>query len=352
MDIKEILNNVFDNVYDTIKLDPYFIKLKEIALNDALGNFLSFQVQRRIYDKLNDKFKAFVKVSQDSEMILRYALDTPDGIIYFTIKYVDNLLFIELKKDFDNEIVSTIYTKFDTLSRIETVRILKNKGFYEDYECNIYYYDKDFNLVSGATEEEKDITFSEEFKIPIELSRLFRLNFKKYSKEISRYFSIKRMEKSDDLLTDKDYYYFLSPFYLDEFADFINREYSKNVSEAYKILTGNDDIKIYNNEFESIEENLKSQIGIDGEVVISSNIYQNLIYVLLGILADGISTKGYIIKKLNGVYTLYDVNITNNQIVFFPRILNEEELKQIYFTNEANQNVEGLAEFFGVTRGR
>lgn len=352
MSVEEILNSTFDRVYDTIRLDPYFIKLREIALNDASGEFVSFQVQKRIYDKLDDSFKSFVKVSHDPEMILRYALATSNGIIYFTIKYVDDLLFIELKKDLDNEIVSTIYTKFTTLSRVETVRILKNNGFYEDYECNIYYYDKDFNLVSGATEEEKDITFSEEFKVPIEFSRLFRLNFKKYSKEISRYVSSKRMEKSDDLLTDKDYYSFLSPFYLDEFADFINREYSKNVREAYKILTNNDGIAIYNNEFESIEENLKAQIGVDGEVIISSNIYQNLIYVLLGILADGISTKGYIIKKLNGVYTLYDVNITNNQIVFFPRILSDEELKQIYYANEENQNVEGLKEFFGITRGR
>lgn len=352
MRIEDILNIIFNELYDSIKLDPYFIKLKDIILKEAKGNFLSFKVQKRIFDKLDDGLKNIVSVSHESDVILRYALDIPEGILFFTIKYVDNLLFIELKKDLETEITGTVYTKFPTLSRVETIRVIKNRGFYEDYECNIYYYDKDFHLVSGASEEEKDLTFSEEFNIPLELARLFRLNFKKYSKEISRYISSKKMEGLDNILTDKDYCSFLSPFYLDEFGDFINREYSKNVSEAYKIITGADSIAIYNHEFSLIEESLKAQIGIDGEIVISSNIYQNLIYVLLGILADGISIKGNIIKKSEGIYTFYNVNISNNQVVFLPRILNENDLKGIYYANENNQKVEGLAEFFGITRGR
>ncbi|MCI9281423.1 MAG: hypothetical protein HFI49_04115 [Bacilli bacterium] len=352
MKIEDILNIIFNELYDSIKQDPYFMRLKDIVLKEAKGNLISFEVQKRIFDKLGDSLKNTVSFSHDSDIILRYALDIPEGILFFTIKYVDNLLFIELKKDLETEITSTVYTKFPALSRIETIRVIKNCGFYEDYECNIYYYDKDFNLVSGASEEEKDLTFSEEFKIPIEFARFFRLNFKKYSKEISRYISSKKMEGLDELLTDKDYCSFLSPFYLDEFGDFINREYSKNVSEAYKVITGDDSIALYNHEFSLIEESLKAQIGTDGEIVISSNIYQNLIYVLLGILADGISIKGNIIKKLNGIYTLYIVNISNNQVVFLPRILNENDLKDIYYANENNQKVEGLAEFFGITRGR
>ena len=143
MKIEDILNIIFNELYNTIKLDPYFIQLKDIILKEAKGNFLSFKVQKRIFDKLDDGLKSIVTVSHDSDIILRYALDIPEGILFFTIKYVDNLLFIELKKDLETEITGTVYTKFPTLSRVETIKVVKKRGFYEDYECNIYYYDKD-----------------------------------------------------------------------------------------------------------------------------------------------------------------------------------------------------------------
>ena len=353
MSVQEILTEVLDKVSTAINLDAYLKELKNIILKDIEGEFITFTVHKSIYDLLDNKeLKSYLKVSEDSEIVIRFALSLTDGLLFFTLKYVDNLLFMELKKELLDKVVSTIYVKFADFSRVETTEVTKDNGFYEDYHCGIYYYDADFNLVSEATDEEKDAVFGKEFNIPKEFVRFFRLNFKRYAKEISRYVSSKQMENADEKLSEKDFWYFLAPFNLNEFSNFINREYSKKISAAFKMVNGYDYITIYNNEFKTIEENLISQIGTDGEVIISSNIYQNLINVLLGVTADGISTNGYIIKKSNGVYTLYDVNITNNHVLFFPRVISDEEIKRIYYSNDVNQNVEGLAEFFGVTRGR
>lgn len=353
MSAKDILLMIFDKLDNTIKSDVYFKKLKDIALKETRGNFVIFQVEKRIYDMLNENLKKFFEVAESKEDILTYSLKTNDGIIYFAIKNIDNNLLIELKMDLKDKTKGTVYVKSDNLVRIETVEITKNNGFYKDYQSAIYYYDNAYNEIATNTDEEQDVIFSEEFGIPLSFARFFRLNFKKYAKDISRYVAKRNMEGLDNLLEEKDFYEFLTPFYLDDFQGFINREFSKDYTLIYSEMDREDvSLEICNNEFETIINNLKAQIGIDGEVIISSNIYQNLILILLGVIADGISTKGVIIKKVGNIYTLYMVHITNHEVMVIPKDITQEEMEDIYRLNPENDNIEGLAEFFRINRGR
>ena len=67
-------------------------------------------------------------------------------------------------------------------------------------------------------------------------------------------------------------------------------------------------------------------------------------------LTSSISTNGFIIKKVNDVYTLYYVNIKENNLLVIPKILTLEELKTIYYNNPKNEEIDGLKEFLGISR--
>jgi len=102
---------------------------------------------------------------------------------------------------------------------------------------------------------------------------------------------------------------------------------------------------------ENIRDRLQELIGIDGEVVMSSNIYQNLIPILGGYEAEAYDMKGYIIKSLNGKYYFYEVSFKTLEITAAVHEITSSEAIDIFNKNERNKDVYGLREFFGVNRG-
>ena len=58
--------------------------------------------------------------------------------------------------------------------------------------------------------------------------------------------------------------------------------------------------------------------------------------------------KGIIIKKENGIYTLYYIHIEKDKAIGMSQILQEADIKQILANNTTNPNLDELKNFFGL----
>ena len=51
-------------------------------------------------------------------------------------------------------------------------------------------------------------------------------------------------------------------------------------------------------------------------------------------------------------YFLYQVHFTTDKISFVKNMITLEQAQELFLANPLNENVKGLKEFFGITRGR
>ncbi len=150
-------------------------------------------------------------------------------------------------------------------------------------------------------------------------------------------------------LKEIDLLHFSSPFQLTNFKEFLNIEYQKTSMVVLKNLIG---IEYSNINYECLNRidiilpNLINAIGIDGQVIISQNIIDNLTPVLTGEEADSFNLKGLIIKRTNNEFIMYWTEITRDTINIVQKRLQDNEIQAIYIANPQNKYVEGLSEFF------
>lgn len=93
-------------------------------------------------------------------------------------------------------------------------------------------------------------------------------------------------------------------------------------------------------------------IGCDGEVIMSDNLYQNLVGLLMKLDAEVLSTNGFIVKKNQVGYILYYVYLALDEVRVIPKEITEREAHEIFLRSPLNEKVEGLKEFLGSSRNR
>lgn len=353
MQIKELLTCVYDYLPENIVNDTVFNGL----WNDVLGEVkdASFMVgtvglRADIYNRVIEDYPQFVKsLSVKNDKMLSFMIVSGRAIT-FKIYNSEDFLDISIQENDYNKESNTIYVRHFGLGRIElNSSKLDDEGYFVDYTCDIKYIDEEGNeVIVDGVEEEKDEIFAQKFHVPMVMARVFRTNFKRFSKEISRMKAKTEMVSCDEDMSDEEKYLFSKPFLLKDIKELIISDTQKRIYEDLQEL-GIDAPDTYMVQkpqaIDAIVQNLVNQIGGESEVVISDNIIQNFYFVLENVVSNEILTNGMIIKKINGEFILYLVQIENDSVSLIPQVLGEEQREMLFNKSAKNMEVEGLREF-------
>jgi len=331
-----IVSLILNHLPDDLKVDEFLNNLENEIADYFNGRALGkIRVCESLYNELIAKYdwiESNLETTTHESNLFYAFIVSKKGTLDFRVKRVndDYKIVIGILDNVTSIRTTVNYYKELLISKVEIIKTksLNNMDVYYDYD--VYYYNAQNKLIPRTKylKKEKIKNFMIEFGVS-EYEAIFGImNFEKYYEYFNQKKSVAIMEFCDEnFIEDKKI--FTSPFNLDSF-------------ELFQIDNNLDRIN-------SIKEPLISQIGNDGELVVSSNIYQN-IYSYLMNLTSSISTNGFIIKKVNDVYTLYYVNIKENNLLVIPKILTLEELKAIYYNNPKNEEIDGLKEFLGISR--
>lgn len=230
--------------------------------------------------------------------------------------------------------------------------IIDRNDYFLDSKINIFYFDVNGNLLNKDTEEEKDKMFSKEFCIPLAEARFYRTHFVQFRKYINECKTRSEMSYEDNKSNNNNL--FCSPFELENIKDAfqIDLDDEEKLSRAFDFNYTMEDLEEAVSRLETIGNTLASQIGFTGKIVLSNNLFWNIASYIFNSSSTFLSTTGTIIKKENGEYIIYYISINNNEITTIPKLISKEEVQNIYYSNEGNEQIVGLKEFFEVERNR
>lgn len=359
---KNIIETLFNLLPDDLKTDTFVNEIQNMVLNylneaKIIGNiFVVDEIYERIC-KTNIEINMLEK-SSSANNLLFFMLLSDVSMINFKLKQIgeDYIMEVTLTEPETHKQTTIKLFKTPDISKVETIEKVEKKGVILDYNYDVYYYDAEYNLLPKDLYLEHDRInhFMEVFCISENEAIVCSKNFKMFAKYLSDQRTIDLMKFCDDELYVDDKYKFKVPFCLNDFELFITKEMYRDSLEMDDSLRDYEITEPQNfdsDRVKAILEPLKAQIGEDGEIIVSSNIYDNFCFYLLG-FAGTIYTNGFIIKKLEDTYTLYYLNIAENNLTAIPQVLSKDELDMIYNKHSDNEFVPGLKEFFGISRDR
>lgn len=349
------LEKIFDLLPLDVTEDLYFQRLIAIVvdnLKDASQLISKIQVNEEIYENMDNKD---LVSKQEGNTLVNILYRLKDSICSFAVKQGKESYYIYFEvKSFD-KMARTILIKTPYGIVVETKESLKVNGFYKSYDSNLYYYDNNYKEIKSDTSEALNKLFSDEFGIPLKSAENMRRRFPLYANYLSYSASEQRMKKRDNSLNDIDFLYFRSPWLVSDVREFIEEEYNNDKQTTVKKYLNQDSNRTSLKNMVGIEqiiEWIQNNLRSDSEFVISNNIYQNLIPVMVGEDAGGFNTRGIIVEKAYDDYYIYEVHFITNRISFRKRLISMEEAQKLFFSNSLNSNVDGLSQFFGIARGR
>lgn len=352
MTIEEILNllpdellddETFQDIEKTIFEDFGSGKAKVIVPINVSEDLLEFIAKKDDFEKaLNDNILHFIYVIEED-------------VCSLGVKYIEGSLFVYYEKSSLSKMDRKILIKTECFNVVQNKHTLKENGFYVDYQSDVHYYDNDYNKLDLDDTQVLDEMFSDEFGISLKSASIMRRKFPLYATYLSYFVSEQKMRFRDNNLKDIDFLYFKSPWLVSEIKDFIIEEYEqerKNVVRTYLNKSASNNSLIDVNRIAKITDWIQSNLDGDSEMVISDNVFGNLFPVLVGEDASDFDTKGIIIEKRREEYFLYQVHFTTDKTFFVKDLITEEQAQELFKANNKNLDVEGLSEFFGITRGR
>lgn len=382
MNVKSLMQNIINFLPVDLKKDNFFKKIvkeffsldtslfDEYSVTIILGEY--FQKWKRIWGRFD--FVNFIDVSNslcslnvtsdDKDVFLSIAM-TKDGdySVSFEGTHKSSIYYnvnINYEKKIDRGKAVIISSKYD------------DNVYYDDYEVDIRYFDCLGNEVEETQEDKKDEIFSKTFYVPISKASLYRNNFQLFKGFLNESRVKGQMNYLDREVLNKDNgLVFRSPCFLVDLEDFIKEEYmnpfgqieeleipfeedeADSMDEDYfSSMDELDDFSYDQNKFQLVRHQLVQQIGLDGEVVFSDNLFTNIISYISNSRVDVLCTKGIIVKKVDGYFTIYYVAIENGQMMVMSKAATEEEAQSLYYGSKDNERTKGLASFFQIERGR
>lgn len=348
------MNDLMEQIFELLPISLRENKVVDQTL-DNLEDFLVknitwigyIVVLPELYDKLTAKlpeWKDKIEINSDNTTNILNFFAQAGPEVFFSLKDYGLAQKLQIHMFYENGLHKKVLIE-NVINgcSISIITTKEENSIITDYEHELHYYDNFGNCLDNPDNEiEKDKLFSEEFLVPLEKAREYRMNFKKYQKEINQYrFENSNREIEENLVDNL----FHSPFYLEELEPFVRTELLNEIRQiegtSYEDFCGD------TGALKDIISSLKNLMGESDEVVISDHFCNILESYLLGLYDQRLYNKGLIIKKLNGDYTLYYIHLDNNQIFGIPKQLTERDIKLILESNEQNLNVEGLQEFFG-----
>lgn len=319
--------------------DSYFEYIRDIIINyfktNNINSLTNIIVSDTIYNTLLDKDKNnFIKSSNDTLIHFNYI--SYSQVISVGIKQQADEYQVYLEVQDKDTINRTILVKSSMGSIIETKKTTKKDGYYTNYEYEVYYYDTDYNALKVDTESLKDEQFSEEFGIPLQMSRFMRYNFSKYAINLSRSATELKMKRESHQIPREKYFLFKGPTSIKNLKNYILSLYLENNKDNYpKFL----------NRLDNIINKLSAIINPTSEILISNNIIISVLPSILGISADGYYIEGFIIEKNDNKFILYELKITTNDIEHNKQEITKEELEELLTINPANANNQDIINF-------
>lgn len=343
LDNDKFLQQFWDFLYESLNDKSFFIG--KISLSSELFQKLDNDL------KNNEQF-----LVRDDGVLMRFMVFS-DNTTLFTIKYHSNVFHIEVKVPLNDAMLIVSAIKNSFMTRIETLKVKEDNGLYELFECDIKFYDKDYNEIYqdvADLEKEKDMIFAAQFAIPLYMARFFRLNFDKYKKQLNSNLASYLMELDNRLKSNEMDFLFSQPFTLDSLEDSIIKFKNQELINILRDAGMDESIevpKIEHFDISFIKNNLLKQIG-EGRIVMSSTLISDL-YSLLEekVTLSGLVTSGYVIKKESGYFTLFRISIKNGIITIMREEIKDSDIELIFNSNPKNALVEGLKSFFFDSRG-
>ena len=330
-------NKVFkETMKEFLKQIPDNIPIEDIhtATNFSLNVHLT-----TIYPNLEEK----ININSEEKDVLNLTLFIQNGIIIYRLKDYGYAYYMEISFTVPNNTKKVMLTWNKKGTIVENIITTEKDNMLEDYQYDIYLYNKHGNLRKNIDVEKiKDSHFSNEFYVPQEEARKYRLNFKKYAAYLNKNRFIEINREYEKKLVDNTFH---SPFSLEDLETYLLTEIDKDVAlcmeEDYKPIVHQKTGKL-----DELIASIKSIIGASEEVIISDNLFQALSFYLMELNGDILYDKGMLINKQNNHYTLYYLHIESDRIYGIPKELTKDEINLILSSNQANFEVEGLTTFF------
>lgn len=360
MNANDVINMVLDSLPESLLNEALFKKLRSKYFSDLDGAFLvgNISIDETLYEELIGKnilLEDYLNVDKVGRVLrLVFYKDTMhilevDGCYgYFNVELTC----------YENNIKRRINISTQPNERLVTyVTEKENQGVIDDYYCEIGYYDEKGNLIPKDTQDLIDLEFRSRFLVPREKARYLRTKFKELKDSINASYIKQKTELEEQYLDSSDFSFFEGPFRIDNFTSNFIYYIQYKLYNIFKELDMEEPEDTFNEKFprtdflDKLGINLRQQL-VRGEIIMSNNIYEMLYEVLNGFIGETIHTRGLIIRKLDGVFTLYYAQLDNNEIVLMPQELTTEEAQELFYKNENNQNNPELKSFFGINRGR
>lgn len=284
-----------------------------------------FTVSESIYNSLANKNNLMIS---KNDTILSFSYQCNDEVISIGIKKCSNHFAVYFESQELEDDIKILLIKSASGSVIQTKKTKKQGGIISNYEIELYYYNSEYRLIKTDIEPAKDKLFSDEFKIPLSLSRYMRRNFSKYRVMLSQMQAEVKMQAKEAKMAKEEFFLFKGPTTINDLKSFIVETYLEKNNLSPKYLDRIDFIIL----------KLSEIIESTAQIIIGSNILINLIPSITGIDAAGYHMNGYIVQKEQDNFILYELQIKTDNITYAKKVISIEELQLLLSLNSANNN--------------
>lgn len=354
MDLKSTIKNILSSLNLEISEYASFKALLSELYNLIDEGVESYRIdlEPSVYSLLKGKYKSIYPIDINN-ILFNIELMTNDEdskVVEFIIQnkgeYIVSLVQ-SVEEDISESKSCEVTFKDNStiwkLGREET----NETGYYYKYEYEMYELDKNNKRVNRNFDKELDEDFSMFFDVPLNEARECRLNFEDNIEYVNKRKTLGCMKRLDNLYSGKEVLF--------------GEVFSINDLDGYFVDLEVDEEELDNidmdaldsaiNKLDSIKSKLTGVIGNNGEFIMTQNLSMNISHYIES-EEDILNTSGFIIRKLNNIYTLFYINITDSNIVHMKVNKNIEELKELYYSHEFNSEIFGVKEFFGIDKDK
>lgn len=349
--------NLLERIFQYIDLntDPLFILLKKQLyelLNTLVMDRFRIVLGQRFLDveDLKDIDNVVIAPEDEASYNISIYIDSDNYSYIFEVigsevsfnghYYDEDLLFNCESYEYKDGALTKIIEKID------------RNDYYYDYSVQIVSLDDKGNIIRNKEDEENQI-FCEKFGVPIEEAKRYRRHFKEYVTLLNIRKVKREMDGEDNLEENK--YLFSVPLMMDEFASLFDYDFDINQEHLLEAIGGGytlEDLDLALKRINALKQIIASQIGMDGQIVLENNLCVNMASYVYNSSCAFLLTKGIMIKKVNGEFTLYLVQISSSSLEIIDVVSSREQIRAMFYKNEGNEENIELKEFLEIERNR
>lgn len=342
MNMNETILNLALASLPTFLLEDQFFQsiIKEISINfnaNKIGiNESIYQVYQKIEPQLIHYFYPLKKESELLNLLLIYST----YLLSTEIKIENDMILMNLVIANGEKTNTLTWKKTKEESKVKLIFQKRCNGKITAYDSEIHYYDENYHEKTNPNAFNEILAdFSNLFCLPKDLAAYYYTHFEQHQNELNKLKILSEIKLEMKTRPLSENYTFIEPMSLRELKQVIimcggnnNRIVIEKVNEIFKIL----------------EENILKE----SQIIISNPLFKSILNYIMGLTQDIILASGIILSKEQDYYNYYQITITNEKTNITKRELTETKARELYYLSKKNQNIEGLSDFFGISRSR